>query len=233
MKANTKTRTISTQKNLLHLPLYIQQHTSIRLFHCYTSSYIIKDIISLKSRRKILPIRPKTTSRKIMISRTFNFSDSVPDLHNNHVKRNNRFVANHNNHKHITIIKTIRININQQFTMAKWNKKKHSVGSKEGAGGGNAKGKGTMHKGGKNNLDLQEEDLVNDNRGAGGAKNDHDNPINVDGKRTTNDVGFGITSLNNSPASKEDSHDLLGDDDTKDSSETGTEDNQGKVNKTV
>lgn len=52
--------------------------------------------------------------------------------------------------------------------MAKWNKKKHS-GSKGGAGGGNAKGKGTMRKGGKNNFDRQEKDLVNDDRGAGGA----------------------------------------------------------------
>ena len=99
--------------------------------------------------------------------------------------------------------------------MANWKKKKHS-GSKGGAGGENAKVKGT--KGGKNTLDQKEEDLVNDKEGVGDATNNRDNPINVDGKGTPSDVGFGTTGLNDSPSSKADSHDLLEDDDTKDSS---------------
>jgi len=115
------------------------------------------------------------------------------------------------------------------------NRNKSQAGSKGGTGGGKtiAKWAKRLDKGGKNSLDRKKEDLANDDRGAGGAKNDRDNPISVDGKGTTNDVGFGTAAINNSPASKEDSHDLLEDDDTKDSSENGNEDNHGKANKTA
>jgi len=111
---------------------------------------------------------------------------------------------------------------------------KSEAGSKGGTGGGKTitKWAKRLDKGGKISLDRKKEDLANDDRGAGGAKNNRDNPISVDGKGTTNDTGFVTVAIDDSPASKEDSLDLLKDDDTTDSSENGNEDTHGKTNKT-
>ena len=93
-----------------------------------------------------------------------------------------------------------------------------------------AKGPNVPETGGKKE-DRKDPDPPNAKRGAGEALNNRGNPINVDGKDPSGDVGLGLND-NNSPARKGTSADLLGGDDSNDS-ELGNTDESEKLTKTV